>query len=517
MGLRCWGWLVCGLVLGVACSRNEGSGANSSSAQTSIDGSGNGGDQSGIASGFGSEGSNASLGCDSATYCGGSGFTCGIHAVGNCGEVDCGPCRFHGQDVGWGDIVAAPDGSIHLVFFDGETSELVYARVTDEGLERETIAQDVRGETAAIAIGEDNAPHVVFVAEQVMYAHKTSDAAWAIDMIAESATNVALALDGEATVHMVLTSEHPQTHQPQLIHVVPSGSTFTSTPIEELTPIGAPALGRSASGEIVVATRSGIYEMAVLELKDGAFVRDPDVPMLDDQPAEWSLVVTSGGVLHVLALLGNYTLRTGSQLVALSRESGQWSVEPVGGSAQVTRGLVWANGGASADHLHMLYFAYREDGLFYTRPASSRRLNIEPACDEGDVRLAVDAADQPHILYRCSVRGPRYLAPAARYTDEYVQACNSGAQQICDRACECGAPDCCYGAAGSDSGNCTFGPGGAGKDLCLADALVGLCGDLTADPEAMLACRPLLAQEAECSGTKVVVPEQCWALLSSGY
>jgi hypothetical protein len=217
--------------------------------------------------------------------------------------------------------------------------------------------------------------------------------------------------------------------------------------------------------------------------------------------------------LRLVLLLGNYTLVTGSKLVELSRTGGTWTVAPVA-SAQVTHGLAAASG--PNDAVHLAYYARREDGLFYTRPGSPRRLNVSPGCDEGEIRMAIDADDQPHLLYACD-SSSRYLAPLERYSDEYLAACSAGAEVICDRACTCGAPDCCYNDGQPDSSSgCFFGPGGAGHDLCVADMRNGLCADLTADPELMLACKPVLdADSPQCFDSGYTIPETCYALMQT--
>ncbi|MCZ7679348.1 MAG: hypothetical protein M5U28_11540 [Sandaracinaceae bacterium] len=87
----------------------------------------------------------------------------------------------------------------------------------------------------------------------------------------------------------------------------------------------------------------------------------------------------------------------------------------------------------------------------------------------------MDGDDQPHVIFGCDrsvSRGMRYMAPLERYPTEYLDACQTGADVICDRACECGAPDCCYSAPGStESGGCTSGPGDADRQICVSDRL----------------------------------------------
>ncbi len=497
-------------VLGLVALLLWGCGGDAAGNGFGSGGSGAGGSGGG---GTGGTGGEPPLGCSSATYCGG--FVCGVHAVAACGEVDCGPCHFRGANAGLGDITAAPDRSIHLATFDQQSRSLVYSRVGSAGLETETIAADVSGEAASIAVAGDGTVHVAYVATEVMHAVKRpGDPAFTSSVAAAAGEAVSVVVDAAGEPHLIVTGEDPQTRQRRLLHVTLMGDTYVGTSIDGVVPVGNASVARGEDGSIVVAVRSELRELAVLELVDGAFVRDSSVPMLDDQPAEWSATVTADGI-RIAVLLGNYTLITGSSLVELSRRSGAWSVTPLG-AGQVTHGITMANG--PNDAAHLAYYAYREDGLFYTRPGSPRRLNVRPQCEEGDVRLAVDADDQPHLLYNCG-SGAGYMAPVERYSDEYLAACNAGAKLICDRACSCGSPDCCYNNGQPDGSNgCTFGPGGAGKQLCIADMTNGLCGDLTDDPATLLACKPILdADAAACFENAYTIPEACFTLIESNY
>jgi hypothetical protein len=454
------------------------------------------------------------LGCDPTTHC--EDFVCGVHTVAACGEVDCGPCRFRGDELGFGDVTAAPDGSIHLATFHPSMRTLVHTELTPDGMLTEAVAPSVLGDAATIAVAPDGTVHIAFIASQVIHAVKgPSDASFTTAVAAETGEAVTVVVDAAGDPHLLVTGEHPQTRQRQILHVTESSGTYVGEPIAGVVPIGNPEAARGADGSIALVVRSELQELAVFELVNGAFERDTFVPALDDQPAEWSIAVTSKGP-EVAVLLGNYTLVTGSALVRLSRTGGNWTVTPMGDGAQVTHGLAMAAG--PSDGLHLGYYARREDGLFYTRPGSPRRLNVRPQCDEGEVRIAVDAADQPHLLYSCD-SGTRYLTPLERYTDEYLALCSAGAELICDRACTCGAPDCCYNDGDPDGSNgCFFGPGGAAHDLCVADMKNGLCADLTADPSALFACKPVLdATAAACFDDGYTIPEACYALLQSNY
>jgi hypothetical protein len=496
---------VAGCVGGSDGDRPDGGGAGGVGGTSGVGGTGGGSGDAG-------------LGCDSAEHCGGAGFVCGVHAVASCGEVDCGPCRFRADDIGWGDITAASDRSIHLAFFSPSGAGLVYARVGASGLEQETISTTTSGESVAIAVADDGTIHVAFIDTQVMHAAKSPGASWNVQVAAEAGEGVALAVDAAGTVHILVTGEHPQTRQRQVTHVTYDGTMYTATPIEGVIPVGNAAVGRGADGAVVIAVRTDVLELAVLELMDGVFVRDTTVPALEDQPAEWSVVVGSDGTINVVALLGNYTLRTGSQLVMMTRTSGTWSVAPLGpDQPQVTHGIGAAGG--PMDTLHVAYYARNADGLFYTRPDSTQRLNVHPQCDDGEVRLAIDADDQPHLLFRCDSGGVTYMAPIERYADSYLDACDVGAELICDRACDCGAPDCCYGDGTADgSGGCKFGPGDTAHTLCVNDMKIGLCGDLAADPAVLLACTPMLDAIAPmCVENSYAIPDACWQLIASSF
>jgi hypothetical protein len=461
-------------------------------------------------SGAGGSGGEPPLGCSPATHCGD--FVCGVHAVASCGEVDCGPCRFRGAEVGFGDITAAPDRSIHLATFDPAARALVHSLVGPGGLETSTITTDAPEGAPSIAVATDGTVHVAYVVTQVMHAVKRpGDAGFTIGVAADAGESVSVVVDGTGAPHLVVTGEHPQTRQRQLLHVAEVDGTYTGTPIPDVVPVGNASVARGEDGSVVVVVRSELHELSVLELVNGVFERDTTVPLLDDAPAEWSAAVTADG-LRIAVLLGNYTLVTGSSLVELSRRNRAWAVEPLA-TAQVTHGIALAGG--PGDAVHLAYFARRTDGLFYTRPGSPRRLNVEPGCDEGEIRLAVDADDQPHLLYGCD--STRYLAPIERYSDESIAACNGSAELICDRACTCGAPDCCYGNGEPGGSNgCFFGPGNAGHDLCVEEMRNGLCSDLTADPALVLACKPVLdGDTAMCVDDGYPIPEACFSLIEA--
>lgn len=461
------------------------------------------------------------LGCSSATYCGPGGFVCGVHAVPNatCGEVDCGTCRFRGADVSPGDITAAPDRSIHMAAWSATDRALLYSRVGAAGLETETIASDAAGETASIAVADDGTVHVAYVTDtdQVMHAVKhPGDATFTASVAIDVGQSVKVAVDAAGAPHLVVVGENPQTRQQQLLHVTKAGDTYAATPIAGVAPIGDVSVARGEDGTIVAAVRSDLRELAVMELIDGEFVRDTSVPVLDDQPAEWSATVTSDGI-RIAVVLGNYTLLTGSTLVELSREGGTWTVTSLGVS-QVTHGMALASG--PNDALHLAYYAYRTEGLLYTRPGSPRFLNLHSQCEDGDVRMAIDADDQPHFLLGCS-SASGYLAPIERRSDEYVAACNESAELICSRACTCGVgSDCCYGDGQPDGSNgCTFGPNNAGHDLCVERMKIGLCSDLTADPAELFACQPVLEADTAsmCFEDGYVIPPVCYSLIQSNY
>jgi hypothetical protein len=476
-------------------------------------GGGSGGVGTGGGAGAGGSGGSAgepALGCSPSSHCGS--FVCGVHAVASCGEVDCGPCRFRGAEVGFGDITAAPDRSIHLATLDPVERALVYSWVTPAGLESVVITTDTTAEAPSIAVAGDGTVHVAYLASQVMHAVKRpGDASFTVNVAADTGEAVSVVLDATDAPHLVVTGEHEQTRQRQLLHVTEDGGTYAGTPITDLVPIGNAAAARGEDGSVVVVVRAELQDMAVLELVNGRFERDTTVPTLDDQLAEWSVAVGADGP-RIAALLGNYTLVTGSSLVEVSRRNGTWTVEPLA-DAQVTHGLALASGPSGA--VHLAYYARRTDGLFYTRPGSPRRLNVSPECSDGEVRLAVDGDDQPHLLYACD--STRYLAPIERYSDDYVAACSASAELICERACTCGAPDCCYsnGEPGGSNG-CFFGPGNAGHDLCVADMRNGLCSDLTADPALVLGCKPVLdADAAMCLDDGYIIPEACFSLIDA--
>lgn len=516
----CLPWSLLLLVSVAACVGDGGDAGGGSSGSSG--GSGGSAGSSGSSGSGGTSGSGGSLGCSSAAHCGGGGFVCGVHSVASCGEVDCGACRFRADGVGTGDITAAPDRSIHLAYVEPSDRQLLYAVPRAEGLETEAIVTEVRVSEVAIAVASDGAVHVVYVddSDQVMHAVRPAAASpWEVALADMNGEEVDVALDADDAVHILVTGEDPVTRARQVRHITRDGSTYTATALDLGMAIGKAVVGRGENGAIALVVRSDLMELAAFDLVDGVFVRDTSLPELDDQPAEWSVTVGIEGRLRILALLGNYTLRTGSQLVLATREAGTWNVEAAGGvAAQVTRGIGLASGPLETQHV--AYYARRADGLFYTRPGSTVRLNVDPECDEGDVRMAIDANDQPHILHVCDSGTPQYIAPIARYSEDYIAACEQGANLICDRACDCGAPDCCYNDGTADGSNgCTFGPGGVGRDICVADFKVRLCGRLSVDEAPLLdACKPALESTAPmCLGVGYSVPDACWPVINASY
>jgi len=505
----------CLLTLSVAaCVGDDDAGGDSGS------GGSNGGNGGSAGGGSGGGGSGGGLSCSSGDHCGSGGFVCGVHTVASCGEVDCGACRFHREQLGPSDITAAPDRSIHLAYFDQDLNALVHAVVGVSGLETDVIASDARGSEVAIAVANDGSVHVVFLDDsgQVTHASRAGGSdTWETASADTNGEGIDVAADVDNAVHILVTGEDPVTRARQVRHVTQSGGAYTSVALDGVMVIGNAVVARGDDGAIALAVRSELMKLAVFELVDGAFVQDTSLPDMSDQPAEWSIAVGAGGTLRVLALLGNYTLRTGSQLVLATRQGGVWNVGPVEGvAAVVTDGIASATG--PMDTSHIAYFARNEDGLFYTRPGSTRRLNLLPSCDGGEVKLAIDAQDQPHLLYACDSDGPQYVAPIARYSDAYLAACDDGANLICDRACECGAPDCCYNDGSADGSNgCSFGPGGAGRDICVANFQVRLCGDLTVDEAPLVdSCKPTLDDTAPmCLDNGYTIPAECWPVIHS--
>jgi len=480
--------------------------------------SGGGGGTGGFAgSGGGGGTAGVMLGCNPATYCGDSGFLCGVHAVSACGEVDCGACRYVGaQGSGFGDITAAADGSIHVVLAD--TGVITYGRASESGLDEVEVATDGAGDSAGIAVAADGTVHIAYHSSSgTAHAKRLpGSASWAVNPAGEGGESLSIAVDAAGNAHIVVVGEDPVTRGMRLLHITESGGTYTEETVPDAMPIGPASLGRGADGSIVLVSRVGIMDLAVFDLEDGSFVRDTAFPTLDDQPAESSVAVASDGTVEVLALLGNYTLLSGSKLVRLTRGGSAWTERPAAEGVRPTHGIALGTG--IGDALHLAYFAYSEDGFFYTRPGSPVRMAIDPDCDDGDVRIAVDAADQPHLLYRCDSDPTNYLAPVTRYSDEYVAACNDAARAICDRACVCGSPDCCYGAAVGTNGACYFGPNNEGHDLCVQEVLFELCGDRTRDEAAMLACKPALEAPADmCVDTHYPVPQVCLDVMNPSF
>lgn len=460
------------------------------------------------------------LGCDPDIHCGGDGFLCGVHAVDECGEVDCGSCRYRAEDVGLGSITAARDRTIHLAFYDEAAGEVVYARVGATGLERETIQAATGVVSIDVAVADDGTVHVVFAAEQVSHAVRSEGGTWNVATVAEvEAEHALVAVDGAGAPHIFFVTLHPTTRTPQLVHAALDGTGYSSTPLEGIHAVGAPALARGDDGSITVVVRDNISAVAVLDLVDGALVRDEAAPDIPEQPATLSAAVTSDGTLHVALVSGHFTLRPGSRLERLVRSGGTWIRETlVDASASVTQDIALAPG--PTDGLHLFYFSFRSEALVYTRPGSPRSLLLRQDCEEGSVDVAIDGDDQPHVIFGCDrsvSRGMLYMAPLERYPTEYLDACQTGADLICDRACECGAPDCCYSAPGStESGGCTSGPGDADRQICVSDRLRELCGDLTDDTAMMLECRAVLETTAiMCVDASYSIPSSCWELMAS--
>lgn len=469
----------------------------------------------GAGGGGGGEAGNGSDGpsCDPAVHCGG--FTCGVHAVSSCGEVDCGACRFFSADVTDGDITLSPEGKVHLASFsDGKLTHSISASAS---LDSQEVTDDPAGKIPSIAVAPDGTIHIVWSSSGIQHAEqKPGSTSWEIHSVGEG-TQARVAVDGAGVPHIIVLNENQISQQATLMHVVRTGASYTSTPIDGPSPIGFPAIGRGADGTIALAYRGtaleGLRRVEVFTLVNGSFQHDTSAPELPDQVAEVSVAVTSAGTLQLAVLVGNYTLKTGSKLLRMTRAGASWTTDTlVGTEYRVTSQIALAGG--PEDRLHLFFYASGKtgnDGLFYTRPNSTRALNFAPRCDKGTVRAVVDPLDQVHVLFRCDSGSALYMKPSEPYPKEYTEACTKSASDLCEAACACGSPSCCYGSDPTNNSNsCSFGPGGAARAICEQKVLQAFCSDLTASPSPMLSCAASLAEKTPaCINGAAVVPEAC--------
>jgi hypothetical protein len=416
-------------------------------------------------------------------------------------------------------LTAAPDRSIHLAFFvTSPGPELYYARETGTALTEEPVGAGLSGTFPSIAVAGDSTVHIAFVDDGGVAWHATrapGSGAWEVSMVTTDAARAFVGVDAAGAPHLVVATEDPTLHTRALVHATRAGASYALETIEGVAPVAdALAFAASPEGAIALVARVGVSDLALLELRDGRFVRDATVPALADQPGSLALTVAPDGRLAVAVVTGHYTLLTGSAVVLLSREGGTWTTETLERPTawQPTQDLAIAAGPTGS--LHLFFFSYGAEALLYTRAGSVVDLRLVPDCEEGTVLAAVDRDDQPHVLYACD-RGDAqyYLAPLERYPDAYVEACVAGPDLLCDRACECGGSECCYSDGTTDSGGCNFGPGDAGHDICASNWQRFLCGDVTRDTAPMMTClADLEASGAMCLESHYVVPASCYEL-----
>lgn len=495
------------------------------------DGGGAGGDSRGA--GGDAAGNSGGGGCGPAAHCGAAGFLCGVHAVPSCGEIDCGDCRYRAETTGDGDITAAPDGQIHLAYLS-DPQTLTYARVVGATLVPELVASmnaaDGAGGKPSIAVAPDGTVHIVWTflplrsgEPAIWHAVKPpGQPTWEVRTVGQG-TAAVVETDAVGQPHIVLRATGGSGRPEELRHATVGAAGYAVVSLAGAAPASDPASARGADGAIVVAylgtTTSGKM-LQLLELVDGSFQRDSTVPELAASPAEVSAAITTDGTVHLAAVTGQYTLRTGSELVRLARSGGSWTAETLVPTqpryGRVTHDIALADGPQA--RLHLLFYSYKPTGLFATRPGSARELNLAPSCDSGTVRAAIDKFDQPHILMACNSKAGRYLTPVARFPDEYFVACDRGASLICGVACPCSAGDaCCYRPDPqiADASSCIF-TGAMGDDYCLASVRHDLCSEVTADPADLFAC----VAELEASGPQCIdgfaqVPARCIELMRS--
>ena len=450
------------------------------------------------------------LNCDPADHCGSSGFLCGVHQVASCGEVDCGACRYQNMELNEvADIALDPQRGVHVAYGSGNTAR--YLTWVDGAVVEEEIGISISVDEISLAVGAD-AVHVAYgdLSDRVHYSTRDAMGIW-------SHINTDLRLEAPRIV--LDRNDQPMVIGMHHIFRTPHRVDFDAEP-PELVDLGLdpvvvpPTLLRAPDGDVVlVYVSSG--QLRVYEQSGSTFALDENPPGLGPQSGFIGAAFDSSGRLHVLALVGDYTLRTGSELRYLVRDDTGWTNEVL--YEAIDDGIDLAVG--PSDEVHLLYHVpgATRDGTYYSRPGSSVSLNIDPHNDSGRVKMVVDADDQPHMLLRGS-----YWAALARYPDAYITACADAPDVICERSCMCGdGGDCCWRedemAGGSESNGCTFGPSMAGMTLCQGDFARQLCGDLTAAPDLVMTCLSELSADSPIcvENAYVVRAPSCWDAISA--
>lgn len=468
----------------------------------------------------GSGGTSSTVGCEAtAALCAEDTYLCGVHKAGDCGEVDCGPCRFEKQVRPRADLTIDDDDVVHMAYGDYDDEVMYYLRSdAADGAKGEVIPDAPPSAKPSIAIAASGDVHVVWQGDNagtptVMHSVRAADTGtWSRTEIAAGSAPL-VRVDASGTPHIFLRSSENRAGD-TVQHWVPDGDTYATD--WESTPIisGEIPVALTSHGPIALAyLMSTEKKIGLMEIgADGTPVESAS-PDLGAYANSVAADFSSDGLLHVVALTGNFTLITGEALHHLTREGDTWASEDL---ATIAGQRTWGFAIAAGDNgsMHLIYHANRPRGVYYTRIGSSEQVLLTEECEDGLAAIAVDSRDRPHLMHMCGALN--YLTPMEAYPDDYADTCAEAASQLCDRACECGAPDCCYGGGGGDTGrSCTFGPGTSARDLCLSGATYKLCGDITQAPEAVYGCHtglqadtaPMCVPQDEY--TKYVIPDDC--------
>ncbi len=448
--------------------------------------------------------------CDPATHCTGDRFICGRHDIPECGSVDCGECQYVRVEAGAGDVVADVNRAIHVAYqADGA---IWYSPSDSAALAPEQVSEMGAGNPPVLHVAADGSIHVVWGDTMAFYATRgPEDTTWTTFELGSIGDypEFGITSDAEGAIHVVFVGEDSTTRAKELFHSTRTTGDFATQSVDLGAGIASypMALARSESGAITVAVRTH-STVTILDLIDGQFAVDETAPAFRDVPradfiAGLSAAYTSDGVYHLVGQTGDRTLRSGAHGHYLKRANAAWELLEY----PAFEGLEIAAG--PEQQLHRV-----TQGPTYSRFLENDDLYLgsEDRCGDGHLRMAIDANDQPHIIYS-DLCANAYMTPIAKYPTNFHEDCEAAINVLCGQACSCGGEDCCFKTEGGSRSICNGSEQG-----CQERYRRSSCTDRAADPLLLADCMsvieaPSMCTEASADPPHWLMAQACFRML----
>jgi len=425
-------------------------------------------------------------GCTPATSCETLGATCGVRPEDTCGSIDCGECRWGREDVRAldADIAVGADDAVHIVTFD--RPEVLYVQPADSGFTSEVIDADMNNEGEIdMAVAGDGTVHAVWTRRAEIIHASGVAGAFSVEVVVTGLLP-SLAIDGMGRPHVAYRDGDD-------VWVAVRDAGVWSTELIATPALGGPSAATHPDGdvriayvseevfptEVRIATREGAAWTTSTVVADFTYRAGPQI---------LSLHYTSDGLVRLGA-------ERRGELVRYREEGGVFEES----TPSETSG--WATTVGPWDAVHSV-FAGRERTVYSVDDPSSRSTLGGSSCG-GRARLAIDSRGDPHII-ACG----GYIRPIGVYPPAVFEACDRVIDLLCPRACTCGPdPDCCYALPGGRLDACV-----AREDGCRSWARDDFCDDRTVVPMGIFDCEAALsADDGTCTGTEYVMPDACLA------